>query len=112
VAAIPNVLHWRQRLEFLRGRFQYRESGQLHYYYARFFDYESAGSTFTAAGYDIVSRDVDGYLPMPLLRKLLGASRSRSVDRAMARRFPGLLSTEFLVAARPIAQPVSQERTS
>lgn len=101
VAAIPNVLHWRQRLEFLRGRFRYQESGQLHYYYARFFDYETAASCLVSAGYEILTRDTDGYLPMPGLRRLLGERRARRLDRAVTRRLPGLLSTEFLIAARP-----------
>jgi SAM-dependent methyltransferase len=103
VAAIPNVLHWPQRLEFLKGRFRYREGGQLHYYYARFFDYETAQSFLREAGFEIISVEAEGYLPLPGMRRLLGAKMAARLDRWATRRAPGFFGSQFLIAARPAA---------
>ena len=98
LAAIPNVLHWRQRLELLRGRFTYVDYGVLHRYYVRFFDCRSAYTTLEAAGYTIVSRRADGYFPLPGLRR--AAPRfAEAIDRFAVRWRPGLFATQFLVAA-------------
>lgn len=100
VAAIPNVLHWRQRIELLRGRFDYTNYGVLHRYYVRFFDRRSAYTTLEAAGYEVVERAADGYFPLPGLRS--AAPRlAAGADRLAVQLRPGLFATQFLVAARP-----------
>lgn len=101
VVALPNILHWPQRLKFLRGQFRYTEGGLLDRYYVRFFDNQTAQDVIHAAGLDILSFDADGYLPLPGLRRLIGARAAQRWDKTAVRRFPGFLGTQFLIAARP-----------
>jgi SAM-dependent methyltransferase len=54
VAALPNALHWRQRLAFLRGRFEYTDGGVMDRTHLRFFDWCTARALFEGAGYEVL----------------------------------------------------------
>ena len=40
--AVPNVLIWRQRIDFMRGRFEYTDTGVLDRTHLRFYTFKSA----------------------------------------------------------------------
>jgi 2-polyprenyl-3-methyl-5-hydroxy-6-metoxy-1,4-benzoquinol methylase len=100
--AVPNVLGWRQRLRFLRGRFEYEDSGVLDATHLRFFTY------FTAAEYlladtpelSLVERRVSGSVPLWLLRRrVLPPRLSRAIDALGCRTYPNLFGSEILLKA-------------
>lgn len=98
VVALPNVLFWKQRLEFMRGRFRYAEGGLMDRTHLRFFDWCSAAELIEDAGFVIEERIADGGLP---LSSRLGQRCSRVLDREAASRFPGLFGFQFVFVCRP-----------
>jgi hypothetical protein len=101
--AVPNVLAWRTRLQFLLGRFEYVESGALHHGYARFYDRRSIAAMLERNGFEILRRRDEGSFPQPFWRRRL-AKLAKAVDRAFLAALPGLFAHEFLIEAR-VADP-------
>jgi len=97
--AVPNVLAWRTRLQFLLGRFQYVQSGALHHGYARFYDRRSIAAMLDINGFEILRRRDQGSFPQPFWRRRL-TKFANAVDRAFVAALPGLFAHEFLIEAR------------
>lgn len=55
LVSLPNVVYWRMRLEFLRGRFDYTDMGILDRTHLRFFTLKTASAMFEASGFRIAS---------------------------------------------------------
>jgi trans-aconitate methyltransferase len=51
--AVPNILSWRMRLQFLRGDFEYRSAGELDDTHLRFFTYFTAAQYFLPMAHDL-----------------------------------------------------------
>jgi SAM-dependent methyltransferase len=96
VVALPNVLHWKQRLQFARGQFRYTEGGLMDHTHYRFFDWFTAAELLQQAGYRIESRRADGNLP---LSRWLGTALCRRADRTALSLLPGLFGTQFVLCA-------------
>ena len=54
LVSLPNIAYWKMRLELLRGRFEYVDSGLLDRTHLRFFTLKTGKAMFTRAGFDIV----------------------------------------------------------
>jgi SAM-dependent methyltransferase len=96
IVALPNVLHWRQRLEFARGHFRYTDGGLMDQTHYRFFDWHSAQRLLNESGCTIIERAAEGTFPSS--RFLLRAGRR--VDRAAVATMPGLFGFQFLFVCR------------
>jgi SAM-dependent methyltransferase len=94
VVALPNVLFWKQRLQFLAGRFRYTDGGLMDRTHVRFFDWQGADELVRDAGFAVVTRQADGGFP---LSRRLGARLSAVIDRWALRRFPGLFGFQFVL---------------
>ena len=100
VVALPNVLFWKQRREFLMGRWRYEDGGIMDRTHFRFFDYWSAGKLLGEAGYEIVATTKDGAFPLTRAgRKLMGPA-ALSIDRFACNRWPGLFACQFVYLAK------------
>ena len=99
VVALPNVLHWKQRLQFFLGRFRYTIGGIMDSTHYRFYDWDTACQLVSNAGYEILSRQADGIFP---LSRLLGPWK-HVVDRKAVMCAPGLLGTQFIIIAKKTA---------
>jgi 2-polyprenyl-3-methyl-5-hydroxy-6-metoxy-1,4-benzoquinol methylase len=99
IVALPNALFWKQRLEFLRGRFRYTEGGIMDQTHYRFFDYATSVELVRNAQFEIITRDVDAYFPLPFLRQRLKFVAGR-LDRLASKLIPGLCGTQFIIVAR------------
>jgi hypothetical protein len=100
VVALPNVVWWRQRLQFLIGKWRYQDWGILDRTHFRFFDKRSSIELLEDAGYEIIRCKNDG--PFPLLkpiRRLIGL-RAERIDSFMSELLPGLLAAQFVYLAR------------
>lgn len=100
LVALPNVLFWKQRIEFIRGRFRYTEGGLMDRTHVRFFDWHSADQLVRDAGFEVIERVADGVFP---LSRLFGSALSGRINRAALRRFPGLFGVQFVLHAVPAA---------
>jgi 2-polyprenyl-3-methyl-5-hydroxy-6-metoxy-1,4-benzoquinol methylase len=97
VVALPNVLYWKQRLQFLFGRFRYTLGGIMDETHYRFYDYNTASELICNTGYQIISRRSDGIFPFS---RLLGRRMSQVVDHAALTMFPGFFGNQFIITAK------------
>ena len=99
IIALPNVLHWKQRMQFLRGHFKYTDGGLMDCTHFRFFDWQTAHDLIIQSGYQILQSEADGSFPLPIIRKLLPSNLSHQVDRSALTAFPGLFGFQFVFLA-------------
>jgi SAM-dependent methyltransferase len=93
IVALPNVLFWKQRLQFLRGRFEYTEGGLMDRTHVRFFDWLSAQQLVVDAGFVVREGCADGGVP---LSNRFGTTLSTAINRAGLARFPGVFGFQFV----------------
>lgn len=100
VVALPNVVWWKQRLEFLFGRWRYQDWGILDRTHFRFFDQRSSKELLEQAGYEILRATPDGLIPFigPLRRRF--PSLVSKLDHLLCILAPGLFAFQFVYLAR------------
>lgn len=96
--ALPNIAYWKYRLQALRGRFDYEESGPMDRRHLRFFTFATAQKLVRESGYEILRAEVRGHLPVGVLRKYFPRASKRG-DRIALRWFPNLFGYEIYVCA-------------
>lgn len=100
--ALPNVAHYRQRVEFLRGRFEYTEAGLMDSTHLRFFTAETARRLLTSNGYQIVTERAGGNTPLWRLGKVLPPDLLTRVERKAVNLVPNVLAGQVLFIACPL----------
>lgn len=100
IVALPNILYWRQRLEFIKGRFRYSEGGNvLDRGHLHFFDLQGAHDILCRNGYKVIEFIAEGHLPLSFMRKVFRHKFSSWLDSAAVRHFPGLFGFQFILTA-------------
>ncbi|MBF2066609.1 MAG: class I SAM-dependent methyltransferase [Calothrix sp. C42_A2020_038] len=100
IVALPNVLHFKQRLKFLAGRFRYTEGGLMDMTHFRFFDWETARELLENSGYTIVTSQSEGSFPLPMFRKFIPSFITSFIDQKAVQKFPGLFGFQFIFSCR------------
>ena len=96
IVALPNVLFWKQRLQFVMGRFRYAEGGLMDNSHIRFFDWVTAQELLRQSGYRIAECFAAGGFPLPGIRHILPRQCSPWLDKTAARLSPGLFGFQFV----------------
>jgi 2-polyprenyl-3-methyl-5-hydroxy-6-metoxy-1,4-benzoquinol methylase len=100
IVALPNILHWRQRLVFLSGKFEYTDGGLMDRTHVHFYDWKTSVKLLQDKGFVVISHQADGYFPLPILRPLIPILAG-FLDRVLTRFFPGLLGVQFITILKP-----------
>ncbi len=103
IVALPNILNFRQRLEFIKGNFKYADWGVMDRTHFRFFDWDSACDLLQDSGYRITEYWADGYFPLPGIRKFV-TPIAFHLDSIATRMMPGLFGMQFVLIAYPQLQ--------
>jgi hypothetical protein len=96
IVAVPNVLHWRQRLTFLRGVFRYSTGGIMDSTHLRFYDWEGARALLAGPEWEITRSYAVGHAPGVWRIPRLGVF----IDRLACRLRPGLFGDQFVIVAK------------
>jgi 2-polyprenyl-3-methyl-5-hydroxy-6-metoxy-1,4-benzoquinol methylase len=96
IVALPNVLWWKQRFEFLRGRFRYADSGLMDRTHVHFFDRAEAVRMLRNAGLTVERFEATGGWPGS---RFLGPAQNL-LDRLAVTLCPGLFGGEFVFVCR------------
>jgi SAM-dependent methyltransferase len=123
LVSVPNALAWLHRLEFLLGRFQYRDSGILDRTHVRFFTFRNTRELARCSGLTPVKMDCTPFVVrafLPLIKRLMGGGKGQGGDPSkllqsrpyriylrwiypleyrVARLFRGLLSFRIVMVA-------------
>lgn len=108
VIAVPNILEWRTRMRFLRGKFAYTDYGILDRTHLRFFTFDSVDKDLMVhelhACVTAVEKFGDGAVPLWPLRRF-GFMRSiiDAIDRIGVSIVPNLFAQQVVIVARKCA---------
>lgn len=100
--AVPNVLSWGMRLQFLRGDFEYQSSGVLDDTHLHFFTYRTADKYLLSKAIDLqlTHKVVSGNVPLWVLRRhIFPREVSRHIDEFGCRHWPNLFGWQVLIRA-------------
>jgi SAM-dependent methyltransferase len=92
LVSLPNIAHWRMRLELLRGRFDYTDTGLLDRTHLRFFTLDGARRMFGEAGFAVA----EVLIPLP------GRARFGRLTTWSRNRLPSIFAVEIVYRLRPL----------
>ena len=101
LVSVPNVAHWRARLELARGRWPAEDSGTFDSSHLRWFTRESLAKLLADAGL----QDVELGAVVPALRNHVALPgrverRAEPLWQALGRRAPGLLGYQVIASGK------------
>jgi SAM-dependent methyltransferase len=99
--ALPNIAHYRQRVAFMRGGFNYTETGQLDRTHLRFYTYWTAIALLEGNGYRLITSVADGSLPWWWSRRVLPEKMTGTIDKWAVSHRPNLFGHQSLLLAEP-----------
>lgn len=100
--AVPNVLSWRMRAQFLLGRFEYESAGGLDDTHLRFFTYFTADQYLLSKSPDlqVTTKSASGSVPLWWLRRYIFPQRwAGYIDQWGCRHWPNLFGGQVLIKA-------------
>lgn len=100
--AVPNILSWRMRIQFLRGNFEYESAGELDDTHLRFFTYFTADQYLLSKSPDleVTCKATSGSVPLWWLRRYIIPQRwCEYIDQLSCRYWPNLFGGQVLIKA-------------
>lgn len=101
--AVPNILVWRQRVQFLMGDFRYQSHGPMDDTHLKFMTFETVEQVLlkSATELTVEVKTVTGSVPLWFLRNwLLPASWRVAIDAWGCRNWPNLFGGQILLRLR------------
>ena len=99
IVALPNVLFFKQRWEFIKGNFKYTDGGLMDKTHFRFYDWETAYQLLIQTNWNVTQRIADVHFPLPLIRKFVSPLEPK-LKQLVADKFPSLFATQFILVAK------------
>lgn len=104
IITLPNIAHWKIRLDLLFGKFEYREYGILDKTHLRFFTLKTAKKLIENAELKIEHFSIDPDMGMPKINGLIRRIPIIGVEilRGFYSLFPGIFGYQFIFKAKRI----------
>jgi 2-polyprenyl-3-methyl-5-hydroxy-6-metoxy-1,4-benzoquinol methylase len=99
IIALPNVLFFKQRWEFIKGNFKYTDGGIMDKTHFHFFDWETSYLLLIESNWIVTKRIADVHFPLPLIRQFIRPLESR-LNYFISLKFPSLFGTQFIFVAQ------------
>jgi methionine biosynthesis protein MetW len=104
IVSVPNVAHWFVRLDLLRGRFEYRDTGIMDATHLRWFTRDTLFAWLRKLGFQITGFTTTVNIDLPeygerLPWKYLSRPFKVRLVRMLVRGFPTLFACQFIVKA-------------
>ena len=100
VVALPNVLMYRIRLDFLLGRFEYTDGGIMDETHVRFYTFATGAKLLEANGYKLVKEQSEGAFPLWKARNILPVGLVKALNHFVVKHWPGIFGWQSLYLAR------------
>lgn len=104
VAALPNMVFFKNRFRLLCGRIEYEDGGLMDYTHFRWYTFASARGLFERSGFECLTARADGSFPLAGLRRFMPGAWLNLLDRAAVRMMPGLLGYQLLYRCKKAPQ--------
>lgn len=96
IVAVPNIMHYKYRLQLLFGVFKYTDSGIMDYTHFRWYTYKSLRKLLEQNGFKISKYKVAGKLPFYRLARYLGVNLNQKLYSLIAKLAPGLFGYQII----------------
>jgi 2-polyprenyl-3-methyl-5-hydroxy-6-metoxy-1,4-benzoquinol methylase len=100
VVALPNLLYHWNRVQLLRGCFEYTNEGVMDYTHVRWYTFTSAQRMLAGHGFVVETAIVEGRFPLPGIRRFVPWTVLGRLDDWAGRTFPGLCGYQMIFVAR------------
>lgn len=100
LVALPNLISYKNRSNFLGGRFNHEESTLMHNACFCWYSFLFAQALLAAAGFDVLVAEADGSFPIAFARGILPAGLSEWVDRQATFASPRLFGYQMVFTVR------------
>ena len=100
IVAIPNLFFWLDRIKLLLGHWEYQQSGTFDYTHVRWYTYKSMARLLEDHGFAPDVFVADGWIPAPLIGKVLGDKFRKRLNEFACRCCPGLFGKQLLYRSK------------
>jgi SAM-dependent methyltransferase len=101
IIALPNLMHYKSRLQLLYGNFNYEDAGIWDYTHFRWYTFKTAQQLFTENGFEIELATVTGDLPFnSVLKKILLPKTSEFIYSFLIKISKGFFGHQLLYVVR------------
>jgi len=102
IVAVPNIMHYRYRVQLLLGNFDYTDTGVMDNTHYRWYTFASGRTLLEQNGFKVLRAFGDGSFPLWKLRDALPARISTALDCIACRYRPGVFALQHIFTAVPV----------
>jgi 2-polyprenyl-3-methyl-5-hydroxy-6-metoxy-1,4-benzoquinol methylase len=105
VIAVPNILFYSQRFRFLKGSFDYTDTGVMDRTHLKFFTFNSIEAVLDVAGSGLkkVLKIADSKIPfLPTRRISIFDAFNKKVDNMLGPAFPNLFAWQIIIKLQKV----------
>ena len=95
LCAIPNMLFFKNRLKLLAGKIEYQDRGLMDYTHVRWYTRASLEQLFESYGFETLSFNAQGNVPLGPMRSLVSANFAQALDTFFIRLAPSWFAWEY-----------------
>jgi len=101
IIALPNIMHYKSRIQLMLGNFDYRDAGVWDYTHFRWYTFKTAQQLMRENGFEIVYADVAGELPFGRITKKIFSPKIQKMLFGMLKSVSkGMFGSQIMMVAK------------